>query len=55
LNKAEESELAEFFEVTSSVGYGKTQKEYMGIVETTAQEKGLLTKKNQLRVVSSLY
>ena len=33
LNKAEESELAEFLEVTSSMGYGKTQKEIMGIVE----------------------
>ena len=45
LNKAEESELAEFLEVTSSVGYGKTRKEIMGIVEATAQEKGLLRKK----------
>ena len=45
LNKAEESELAEFLEVTSSVGYGKTRKEVMGIVEATAQEKGLLRKK----------
>ena len=36
LNKAEESELAEFLEVTSSVGYGKTRKEVMGIAEATA-------------------
>ena len=45
LNKAEQSELAEFLEVTSSVGYGKTRKEVMGIAEATAQEKGLLRKK----------
>jgi len=44
LTKAEESKLAEFLEVTSSVGYGKTRKEVMGIAEATAQEKGLLRK-----------
>ena len=44
VNKAEESELAEFLEVTSSAGYGKTRKQVMEIVESTAQEKGLLRK-----------
>jgi len=35
LNEAEENELA----VTSSVGYGRTRKQVMEIVESTAQEK----------------
>ena len=35
LIKAEGSELAEFVEVTSFVGYGKTRKQVMDIVEST--------------------
>jgi len=44
LNKAEESELAEFLEITAKVGYGKTRKQVLKIVESTAKEKGLLRK-----------
>ena len=44
LNKAEKTELAEFLEVTSSVGYGKAQNQVMEIVKSTAQEKELLRK-----------
>jgi len=36
--------LAEFLENTVEVGYGKTRKHLMNIVESTAKEKGLLRK-----------
>ena len=44
LNKSEEGNLVEFLEVVSSVGYGKTRKQVMNIVESTARDKGILKK-----------
>jgi len=44
LDKTEEKELAEFLQTTAEVGYGKTRKQVMNIVESTAREKGLLRK-----------
>ena len=45
LNKTEEKELAEFLQTTAEVGYGKTRKQVLNIVESTAREKGLLRKR----------
>ena len=44
LNKLEEGNLVEFLEVVSSVGYGKTRKQVMNIVKSTARDKGILKK-----------
>ena len=44
LNKLEEGNLVEFLEVVSGVGYGKTRKQVMNIVESTARDKGILKK-----------
>ena len=44
LNKSEEGNLVEFLEVVPSVGYGKTRKQVMSIVESTARDKGILKK-----------
>jgi len=40
LNKTEENELAEFLQ-TTKVGFGKTRKQVMNIVELTAKKKDL--------------
>ena len=45
LDKIEEKELAEFLQTTAEMGYGKTRKQVMNIVESTAREKGLLRKR----------
>ena len=44
LNKLEEGNLVKFLEVVSAVGYGKTRKQVMNIVESTAHDKGILKK-----------
>ena len=44
LNENEENELSTFVEDCASIGYGKTKKEIMRIVETHAKDKGLLRK-----------
>ena len=41
LNKLEEGNLVEFLEFVSLVGYGKTRKQVMNIVESTACGKGI--------------
>jgi len=45
LNKTEETELAEFLETRAEVGYDKTRKQVMNILESTAKENGLLEKR----------
>ena len=49
LNKAEETELANFLQVVSEIGYGKTRKQVMGIVESAVRDKEKLTKQKILR------
>ena len=44
LNKNEEANLAEFLEVVSDVGYGKTKKQIKHMVESAARDKGVLRK-----------
>jgi len=45
LNKfEEEGNLTMFLEVVAGVGYGKTRKQVMNLVETTARDKGVLRK-----------
>ena len=44
LNENEENELSIFVKDCASIGYGKTRKEVMRIVETHAKDKGLLRK-----------
>ena len=44
LNKDEEANLAEFLEVVSDVGYGKTKKQIKNMVESAARDKGVLRK-----------
>lgn len=38
-----ENELREFLKSCSQLGYGKTRKDAMGIVESVAVDKGVLT------------
>ena len=45
LNKNEEAKLAEFLEVVSDVGYGKTKKQIKSMVESAARDKGVLGKR----------
>jgi hypothetical protein len=44
LNPQEEKQLAEFVMKCASVGYGKTRKDVLNIVEEIAIEKGILKK-----------
>ena len=44
LNKEEESDLANFLETVSSIGYGKTRKQIKALVETTVRAIGTLRK-----------
>ena len=48
LNKNEEAKLAEFLEVVSDVGYGKTKKQIKSMVESAACDKGVLRKEKSL-------
>ena len=40
----QKKKMAEFLQTTAEVGYGKTRKQAINIVESTAREKGLLRK-----------
>ena len=42
----EETNLAEFLEVMSDDGYGKTKKQIKGMVESAARDKGVLRKES---------
>ena len=42
LNSEEETELATFLKTCSSVGYGKTRRDVMGIAQSVAMDKGIL-------------
>ena len=44
LNKLEEQNLVNFLQVVSGVGYGKTRKQVMNLVESIARDKGVLRK-----------
>ena len=44
LNKLEETNLANFLEVVSGIGYGKTKKQVKSIVENAARDKEVLRK-----------
>ena len=44
LNKLEETNLANFLEVVSGIGYGKTKKQVKSIVENAAHDKEVLRK-----------
>ena len=44
LNKSEEGNLVNFLEVVAEVGYGKTRKQVLNLVESTACDKGVLRK-----------
>ena len=45
MNKNEEANLAEFLEVKSDVGYGKTKKQIKSMVESAARDKEVLRKR----------
>ena len=57
LNQAEEKELSNFLVETAKVGYGRSRKQVIQLVEKTAKDKGLLPpdKKNFIWVVFSIY
>ena len=44
LNKTEESEFSQFIKNCNLIGYGKTRKDVMNIVESVASSKGVLKK-----------
>ena len=44
LNKLEEGNLVNFIEVVAEVGYGKTRKQVLNLVESTARDEGVLRK-----------